>query len=106
VEAVRSDVEVGRSVAARHRLRRLLAEHAAREHARELEAVLTGLRGESVGVQEPDDLAGVGGDVRDHCAAVGVGDEHDGPIDSADDVGDGRGVRGEAAQRLAAAITG
>ena len=48
VEAVRSDVKVGRSVAARHRPRRLLAEHAAREHTRELEAVLTGLRGVSL----------------------------------------------------------
>ena len=62
--------------------------------------MLTGLRGESVGVDEPDDLAGVGGDVRDHRAAVGVGGEHDGPVDRADDVGDGRGVRGEAAQRV------
>ena len=100
VEAVRSDVKVGRSVAPRHRPRRLLAEHAAREHARELEAVLTGLRGESVGVDEPDDFAGVGGDVGDHRAAVGVGGEHDGPVDCTDDVGDGRGVRGEAAQRV------
>jgi hypothetical protein len=31
------------------------------EHARELEAVLTGLRGEAAGVDEPDDLAGVAG---------------------------------------------
>ena len=100
VEAVQSDVEVGRSVAPRHRPRRLLAEHAAREHARELEAVLTGLWGESIGVDEPDDLAGVGGDVGDHHAAVGVGGEHDGPVDRADDVRDGGGVRGEAAQRV------
>ena len=36
--------------------------------------------GESVGV-EPDDFAGVGGDVGDHRAAVGVGGEHNGPVD-------------------------
>jgi hypothetical protein len=59
VEAVRSDVEIGRSVATRHRPRCLLAEHAAREHGREPEAVLTGLRGECVDVDEAGDLAGV-----------------------------------------------
>ena len=62
--------------------------------------LLARLGGESVGIDEPDDLAGVGGDVRDHHAAVGVRGEHDGPIDRADDVGDGRGVSGEAAQRV------
>ena len=81
MEAVRSDVKVGRSVAPRHRPRRLLAEHAAREHARELEAVLTGLRGESAGVDEPDDFAGVARDVGDHRSAVGVRGEQDGPLD-------------------------
>ena len=89
VEAVRSDVEVGRSVAPRHRPRGLLAEPAAREHARKLEAVFTGLRGEAVDVDEPDDFAGVGRDVGDHRAAVGVGGEHDGSVDRADHVGDG-----------------
>jgi len=58
---------------------------------------ITGLRGESVDVHEPGDLAGVGVDVRDHGAPVGVGDEHDRPLDAADDVADGGGVGGEAA---------
>ena len=80
MDALACDVQVGGAVAARGRLDRL-AEHAAREHARELEAVLTGLRGESVGGDEPDDFAGVGGDVGDHRAAVGVGGEHSGPVD-------------------------
>jgi hypothetical protein len=62
--------------------------------------VLTGLRGKSVGVDEPDDFAGVGRDVGDHRSAVGVGGEHDGPVDRTDDVGNSRGVRGEAAQRV------
>ena len=42
---------------------------------------ITGLRGEAVRVDQPDDLAGVGRDVRDHRAAVGVGSEHDRSVD-------------------------
>src|SRR6185312_10538684 len=45
-------------------------EPAAREHGRQLEALLAGVRSESVGVDEPDDLAGVSGDVGDHGTAV------------------------------------
>jgi hypothetical protein len=67
------------------------------KHAREPEAVLTGLRGESVDVDQPRDLAGVGADVRDHGAPVGVGDEHDRPLDRANQVTDGSGVGGETA---------
>ena len=59
-----------------------------------------GVRREAVDVDEPGDLAGVGVDVGDHGAAVGVGDEHDRPVDRADEVADGCGVGGEAAQRV------
>ena len=58
------------------------------------------LRGEGVGVDEPDDVAGVRRNVGDHRASVGVCGEHDGPVDRADDVADGGGVRGNSAQRV------
>jgi hypothetical protein len=62
--------------------------------------VLAGLRGEAVGVDEPDDLAGVRIDVRDHHAAVRMSGEDDGALDAADQVADGGGVGGDAAQRV------
>ena len=68
--------------------------------AREREAALTGIGREAVDVDESDDLAGVRGDVRDHGAAVGVGDEHDRPVDGADEVADGGGVGGQTSQRV------
>jgi hypothetical protein len=100
VERARGDVEVGRSVAAGDRLHRRLAERAAREHARELEAVLAGIRSEAVDVDEPGDLTGVGRDVRDHRPAVRVSDEHDRTVDRADEVADRFCVGGEATQRI------
>ena len=48
-------------------------------------------------------------DVRDHHAAVGVADEHDRAVDGANQVADGGGVGGEAAQRVGGrddAVTG
>jgi hypothetical protein len=62
--------------------------------------VLPGLRRETVDVHEPDDLAGVGVDVGDHHAAVGVGGEHDRPVDRPDQVAERGGVGGDAAQRV------
>ena len=46
-----------------------------------VKAALAGLGREAGDVDEADDLAGVGGDVGDHRAAVGVPDEHDRPVD-------------------------
>ena len=51
-------------------------------------------------VDEPDDLAGVGGDVGDHRAAVGMPDQQHRPIHAAHDVADGGGVAGEPPQRI------
>jgi hypothetical protein len=99
VEALGGDVQVGGAVAARDGPE-CVAECAAREHARQREGALAGFGREAAGVDEPDDFAGVGRDARDHRAAVGVGGENDGPVDRTDDVGDGGGVRGEAAQRV------
>jgi len=68
--------------------------------AREREGALAGLRRKAGDVDEPGDLAGVGVDVRDHGAAVGVPDEHDRPVHGADQVADRGGVGGEAPQRV------
>ena len=100
VEAVLDDVQVGRAVAARNRLQRVLAEHAAGEQPGQREAALTGIGCEAVHVDEPGDLAGVCRHVRDHRSAVGVGDEHDRPFDRADEVADARGVGGQVSQRV------
>ena len=99
VEALLDDRQVGRAVAARDGLQRV-AERAAGEDRRQLEAALAGQRGERGDVDEPDDLAGVGVDVRHDGAAVRVGDEDDRALDRADHVTDGSGVGGEAAQRI------
>ena len=76
VEAVGGDVQVRRAVASWYRPQRV-AERAAGNVRDECESVLSGFRGEAVDVDETNDLTGVGGDVRDHHAAVGVGDEQD-----------------------------
>jgi hypothetical protein len=62
-----------------------------------VEAVLTGLGCKSVDVDKPGDQGVVGVDVRDHGAPVGVGDEHDRPVDGAHHVADRLGVGGKAA---------
>ena len=81
VEDLAIDVQVGRAVAAGHGPQRV-AERAAGEALREREGALAGLRREGRDVDEPGDLAGVGVDVRDHHAAVGVADEHDRAVDA------------------------
>ena len=52
---------------------------AAGEFAGQREAAFAGVGRETVEVDEADDVAGVGIDVRDHGAAVGVGGEDTGP---------------------------
>ena len=80
VEGLAIDVQVGRAVAAAHGPQRV-AECAAGEALSEQVGALAGLRRERGDVDEPGDLAGVGVDVRDHHAAVGVADEHDRAVD-------------------------
>jgi len=93
VEQVLGDRQVGRAVAAGSRADRI-TERAARELGRELEAALSGVGGKARDVDEPGDLAGVGGDVRDHGAAVGVTDQDDGSVDGSDEVADRVSVGG------------
>jgi len=81
-------------------MRGIRAEHAAGIDPGEREAALAGVRCEGVHVHESDDLAGVSRDVRDHRSAVGVPDEHDRPVDGADEVADGGSVGGQATQRI------
>jgi hypothetical protein len=99
VESVDADGQVRRPVAASDRLQRL-AQRAAGEHPDQRDAALAGLRRETGDVHKPDDVAGVGVDVRDHGRPVGVRDEHHRPLDRADQVADGLSVRGEATQRV------
>src|SRR5215204_7503001 len=68
--------------------------------ADKFEAAVAGLRSEGSDIDEPDDLPGVGVDVRDDGAAVGVADEHDEPLDRAEMVADAGGVGGESPQRV------
>ena len=68
--------------------------------AASVKALSPRLRSEGRDVDEAGDLAGVGVDVRDHHAAVGVADEEHRALDDADDVADGGGVGGDAAQRV------
>jgi hypothetical protein len=97
VEAVDADPKVGRAVAPRDGLQRR-AERAAREHPGQGDAALAGRGREPGDVDEADDVAGIGVDVRDHRAPVRVPDEHDRPVDRSDQVADGGGVRREPAQ--------
>jgi hypothetical protein len=99
VEELARDVQVGRAVAPLHRPQRV-AERAAGVALREYVGAFAGVRSERGDVHERSDLAGVGVDVRDHGAAVGVADEHDRAVDAADQVGDRLGVGGEAAERV------
>jgi hypothetical protein len=99
VEQLRRDPEIGRAVAARGRPHRV-AEGAARVLAREVEAALADSRREAADVDEAGDLAGIGGDVGDHEAPVGVADEDDRFFDGSNDVADGFGVRREPSQRV------
>ena len=77
-----------------------VGEGAAGEHGPQLERRLPVLGREPVHVHESDHGVVVCRGLGDHHAAVGVGDEHDGLADAADDVAHVGGVAGEAAQRV------
>ena len=73
----------------------MLAKHAAGEEPCQREAALSGIRCKAVHVDESGDLAGVCRHVRDDGSAIGVGDEHDGPVNGADDIADTGRVGGQ-----------